>query len=147
MSALTDFVEKGGLVLVALIPLAVMLYERCFQLIIRLHLWRKKLKAGNHDESGPVATMEEFFERQLITIRTLTTTAPLLGLLGTVVGILQVFGSMTSRYGERSIQDLADGISMALITTETGLSIAIPALLLVSWAERQLNKGIAEEMQ
>jgi len=147
MKQLVDFVDKGGFVMFALIPLAMLLYERCFRLIITIRRWRKKVDAGEPEAAAASGEMESLFERHLITIRTMTTSAPLLGLLGTVVGILQMFSSITSRGGERSMTDLADGISMALITTETGLSVAIPALLLVSWSERLLNKGVAESIR
>jgi biopolymer transport protein ExbB/TolQ len=146
MSQMVGFIGKGGLVQVALVVLALLLYERCFRLILRLSRWRKTMRADDSDASRAASAdeMEGGFERQLATIRTLTVAAPLLGLLGTVVGMLQMFASITTRAGERSMQGLADGISMALITTETGLAVAIPALLLVSWAERQLSKGMAE---
>jgi biopolymer transport protein ExbB len=67
-------------------------------------------------------------ERYLNPLSTIAQISPLLGLLGTVVGIMKVFASvMASGGGDPTV--LAGGISEALITTAAGLSVAIPALV------------------
>lgn len=67
-------------------------------------------------------------ERFLSTLGTIASISPLLGLLGTVIGMIKVFAIITSHgVGDASI--LAEGISEALITTAAGLSVAIPALM------------------
>ncbi len=67
-------------------------------------------------------------ERYLNTLGTIASIAPLLGLLGTVIGMIQVFAVITTEgVGDPGV--LAGGISQALITTATGLSIAIPSLM------------------
>ena len=59
------------------------------------------------------------------------TAAPLLGLLGTVMGMLTTFGALASGSGgEKTMAMVAGGISEALITTETGLVIALPGLFM-----------------
>lgn len=63
-------------------------------------------------------------ERYLGILATIATVAPLLGLFGTVVGMIEIFGSQ----GVGSPQQLAHGISVALYNTAFGLLIAIPAL-------------------
>lgn len=63
--------------------------------------------------------------------------APLLGLLGTVMGMLDMFQGLALRLGHETTRTVADGISRALITTETGLIIAIPALFLIHWIRRE----------
>jgi biopolymer transport protein ExbB len=63
-------------------------------------------------------------ERYLGVLATIATVAPLLGLFGTVVGMIEIFGSQ----GVGSPQQLAHGISIALYNTAFGLLIAIPAL-------------------
>ena len=63
-------------------------------------------------------------ERYLGILATIATVAPLLGLFGTVVGMIEIFGSQ----GVGSPQQLAHGISIALYNTAFGLLIAIPAL-------------------
>ncbi|MDT8999182.1 MotA/TolQ/ExbB proton channel family protein [Paucibacter sp. APW11] len=67
-------------------------------------------------------------ERYLNTLGTIATAAPLLGLLGTVVGMIEIFGSQ-SPSGNNPAQ-LAHGISVALYNTAFGLIIAIPTLML-----------------
>ena len=69
------------------------------------------------------------FDRYLGALATIATIAPLLGLFGTVVGMIEIFGSQGSINGAAgSPQQLAHGISVALYNTAFGLLIAIPAL-------------------
>lgn len=70
--------------------------------------------------------------------------APLLGLLGTVMGMLTTFESLATRAGEQTANQVADGVSMALITTQTGLTIAIPALFMLYWIQRISARREAE---
>lgn len=67
-------------------------------------------------------------DRYLNTLGTIATISPLLGLLGTVFGMIQVFNAITTA-GVGNAGVLAGGISVALITTAAGLSVAIPALI------------------
>ncbi|MCH8060795.1 MAG: MotA/TolQ/ExbB proton channel family protein [Proteobacteria bacterium] len=67
-------------------------------------------------------------ERYLETLGTIAAVTPLLGLLGTVLGMVQVFTEITTQ-GAGNPAALAGGISKALITTAAGLSVAIPALV------------------
>jgi len=67
-------------------------------------------------------------ERYLNTLGTVAAISPLLGLLGTVIGMIKVFAAITSSgVGDPTV--LAGGISEALITTAAGLSVAIPSLI------------------
>ncbi len=67
-------------------------------------------------------------ERYLNTLGTIASISPLLGLLGTVIGMIKVFSAITLvGVGDPAV--LAGGISEALITTAAGLSVAIPALM------------------
>ena len=68
-------------------------------------------------------------ERYLNTLGTVAAVSPLLGLLGTVVGMIRVFTEITVQ-GTGNANALAGGISEALITTATGLAVAIPALVM-----------------
>jgi biopolymer transport protein ExbB len=68
--------------------------------------------------------------------------APLLGLLGTVTGMMQAFQQLSLSGGQASIAQLADGIWVAMITTAFGLAIAIPAHLAHSLFESALNARI-----
>jgi biopolymer transport protein ExbB len=67
-------------------------------------------------------------ERYLETLGTVAAVTPLLGLLGTVIGMVQVFTAITT-HGVGNPTVLAGGIAQALITTAAGLSVAIPSLI------------------
>ena len=67
-------------------------------------------------------------ERHLTGLGVVASICPLLGILGTVVGLIDVFDQLFAA-GQTDAQLLAGGISTALITTATGLSVAIPALI------------------
>jgi len=71
-------------------------------------------------------------EKGLVVIETIAGIAPLLGLLGTVVGMIKVF-TVISEQGLGQTQALSGGISEALITTVIGLSIGIPSLVLYNY--------------
>ncbi|MDH4180377.1 MAG: MotA/TolQ/ExbB proton channel family protein [Betaproteobacteria bacterium] len=77
------------------------------------------------EEVGRVVTHE--LDRFLTTLGTIAAAAPLLGLLGTVVGMIEIFGSQSAS-GSNPIQ-LAHGISIALYNTAMGIIVAIPALM------------------
>ena len=67
-------------------------------------------------------------ERFLNTLGTIASISPLLGLLGTVIGMIKVFAVITTQgIGDPGV--LAEGISEALITTAVGLTVAIPSLM------------------
>jgi len=80
------------------------------------------------------------FERGLGAVGVCAAVAPLLGLLGTVVGMIRTFETIAS-YGAQDPRLLAGGIREALITTEAGLAVAIPLLLL-----HALLRGRAESL-
>ncbi len=67
-------------------------------------------------------------ERYLNTLGTIASASPLLGLMGTVIGMIEIFGSQTPSGGNNPAL-LAHGISVALYNTALGLMIAIPALM------------------
>ncbi len=71
--------------------------------------------------------------------------APLLGLLGTVTGIISTFNLMTV-FGSGDVKMLSSGISEALITTEYGLYVAIPCVLMHAFLSRKA-KGLADKME
>jgi biopolymer transport protein ExbB len=77
------------------------------------------------EEAGRAVTHE--LERFLTTLGTIATISPLMGLFGTVVGMIEIFGSQ-SPSGSNPIE-LAHGISVALYNTGFGLVIAIPAMI------------------
>ena len=97
------------------------------------------LAAGLRNERSPRPVMKEAIEeagraaahnleRFLTTLGTIATAAPLLGLFGTVVGMIEIFGSQAPTGGTNPAQ-LAHGISIALYNTAFGIAISIPSLI------------------
>ena len=80
-------------------------------------------------------------ERFLTLIKIISTIAPLMGLLGTVTGMIQVFQQITV-YGAGDPTIMAGGISMALMTTVLGICAAIPAILMHSWVKSKADRII-----
>ncbi|NND90944.1 MAG: MotA/TolQ/ExbB proton channel family protein [Granulosicoccus sp.] len=86
---------------------------------------REIMKASIEEVGGHVA---HELERYLNALGTIAAVTPLLGLLGTVIGMISVFTNITT-VGVGNPAQLAGGISQALITTAGGLMVAIPALM------------------
>lgn len=91
-------------------------------------------KELHHEEISP-------FTRNLRIMRVCVGTAPLLGLLGTVSGMLTMFQALAiGTGGEKTLAMVATGISEALVTTETGLIIALPGLFFVHHLQQEIDR-------
>ncbi len=87
-------------------------------------------------------------DHRLALISVLTAIAPLLGLLGTVLGMIETF-NVISLFGTGNARAMAGGISVALITTQTGLLVAIPGMLMSNGLARMslnLKTSLAESV-
>ena len=89
-------------------------------------------------------TQLAIIQQQLKFVKCLVAAAPLLGLLGTVLGMLQTFLGISTSGGVETAAVVASGISEALVTTETGLTIALPALFMVMFIQRQTHQEEAK---
>lgn len=105
-------------------------YEGPFANIIRVALENRDLPKDEMKEALLDQGRQEVrtLERGLVILETVAGISPLLGLLGTVIGILKVF-NVISTLGVGQAAALSGGISEALITTIVGLSIGIPAVV------------------
>jgi len=99
---------------------------------------REIMKESIQEAAGQVIHDLERFLNPLGTIAAVT---PLLGLLGTVIGMIEVFSEIMIQ-GTGNAGVLAGGISQALITTASGLSIAIPALIFHRFFQRRIESLI-----
>jgi biopolymer transport protein ExbB len=79
-------------------------------------------------------------EKHLPALATLASVATLMGLLGTVVGMIEIFASQTASAQQPA--QLAQGISMALYNTALGLMVAIPSLLAWRWLRTRADQHI-----
>lgn len=75
---------------------------------------------------------------RIVVLSILVTIAPLMGLLGTVIGMLTTFRGLATASGQ-AVDLVAEGIRVALITTQTGLMIAIPGYIFISLVVRSRN--------
>lgn len=93
------------------------------------------------EDVGRHVTVE--LERNLNTLGTIAAIAPLMGLLGTVIGMIKVFAVITTE-GVGNPETLAGGISEALITTATGLVIAIPSLIFYRYFRGKISTLVVD---
>jgi biopolymer transport protein ExbB len=82
-------------------------------------------------------------DRQLSTLGTVVAAAPLVGLLGTVFGMLVTFRALADGGGGKVTEALAAGISQALFPPEVGLCIALPGLILIQCIKRRRQEYAA----
>ncbi|WP_291830923.1 MotA/TolQ/ExbB proton channel family protein [Marinobacter sp.] len=82
----------------------------------------------------------EPFEAPLKIIEVIAALAPLLGLLGTVMGMMEAFSTMAATEGRANASQLSGGIYEALSTTAAGLIVAIPFAALAAWIEFRLRR-------
>jgi biopolymer transport protein ExbB len=104
------------------------------------HRSREVLKEAVQDTGRHVV---HELERYLNSLGTIAAISPLLGLLGTVIGMVKVFTAITTA-GVGNPGVLAGGISEALITTAAGLSVAIPALIAYRYLRGQVDALVVD---
>ena len=142
--------EEQGIRRFAYSPLFSLYQKGCETLFSQLNGEREKIspveieEIKNLLEIGAVKELR-FLEGSLVVLATTTTLSPFLGLLGTVWGILKAFLSMGLE-GSAGIETVAPGIAEALITTVTGLLVAIPALVTYNYFTNHL-KNFAQEIE
>ena len=145
MNAYLDLFTKGGLPIVAIVALSVVLYTRCFKLLLRIGSLRRDLVArgtrGNDEQlQQEREEVQHLFQRHRMSLGAMIAAAPLLGLLGTVSGMAKTFDHLGGSPGGKSMEGLARGISEVLVATEAGLSVAIPAMVFLFVAHRQVRR-------
>ena len=116
-------------------------YRGAIALLVRTFLekatGRRRLDRYILDETVVVLTRS--LDRHLAIIGVLAAIAPLLGLLGTVLGMITTF-DVIAVYGTGNAKAMAGGISSALITTQTGLLVAIPGMYMKNFLVRRAEK-------
>ena len=84
-------------------------------------------------------------EKNLVLLSTIASVSPLLGLFGTITGLIKVFSAFAIAQQEQALNLLAKGISEALVAAATGLAVAIPALL-AFWIYRALGNTVLDKI-
>jgi biopolymer transport protein ExbB len=154
-SGLLNHLRQGGVIMIPILLLGivciiVVLYKLLELLFHRpakdFHLLETSAKTSSN--KGEALENELFTvaqkcvtrrEHLLFWLGVSASAAPLLGLLGTVTGMIHTFRLITA-VGVGDARLLADGISEALVTTEAGLCVAIPALLCHAWLTRMARR-------
>lgn len=93
------------------------------------------------EESGRAVAIE--LERFLTTLGTIATIGPLLGLFGTVIGMIEIFGATTPQGGTNPLV-LAHGISIALYNTAFGLVVAVPSMIFYRYFRAKVDAMLVD---
>jgi biopolymer transport protein ExbB len=129
-----EYLLQGGWIMFPLVTVSVVMWTMIVE------RWREFRREFQTECSGAYELDREILrhcahrlgrclDNRLAAIAVLAGIAPLLGLLGTVLGMIQTF-DVISVFGTGNARAMAGGISVALITTQTGLLVAIPGLLM-----------------
>ena len=106
------------------------------------HATREVMKESI-EEAGRAVTHD--LERFLTSLGTIASIAPLLGLLGTVIGMVEIFGAQTPTGGNPAV--MAHGISVALYNTAFGLIVAIPSMIFYRFYRAKVDTLVVEMEQ
>jgi biopolymer transport protein ExbB len=85
-------------------------------------------------------------ERNMPLLSTIAYATPLIGLLGTIIGLLTTFQEIASQSGFASATDIAEGVYEALLTTAGSLAVALPAFIAYSYLSARIN-GLIHDME
>jgi biopolymer transport protein ExbB len=96
------------------------------------------------EESGRAVAHK--LERNLSTLGTIATVSPLLGLLGTVIGMVELFGAFNAAGSGHDVAQFAKGISVALYNTAGGIVVAVPAMISYRYYRAKID-GLIVEME
>lgn len=113
-------------------------------LLTGLHLYEEGRSTHADQAIAHAGKIEmAFLEKGLVVLATIANVAPLIGFLGTVAGMIIAFGAIAEA-GEVEAQLVAGGIKVALVTTATGLVIAIPVNIAHNWFVSQIDALIID---
>ena len=154
-SGLLNHLRQGGVIMIPILLLGVvciivvlyklleLLFHRPSKDFLLLETSAKTSSAKGEELENELFTVAHKcvarHEHLLFWLGVSASAAPLLGLLGTVTGMIHTFRLITA-VGVGDARLLADGISEALVTTEAGLCVAIPALLCHAWLTRMARR-------
>jgi biopolymer transport protein ExbB len=162
-TASSDYLDQGGYVIYPLMIVSVWMWYLIVKKLAVLAYWRKQRRGISqegeaheikkayqeqrtfdlkHDRrllQSLVQSRQNDLERHVHTIFVLASVAPLLGLLGTVTGMISTFEAIC-RFGTANARAFAAGISEALITTQIGLIVAIPGLFMGHLIRRRTDR-------
>ncbi len=149
--------EQGGIVLWSILLVSVVMWvliiERYYfvyfvypkQVEYYIDAWQhrsdRRSWCSQQIRSGMIAHSRYELQRHIVPIKTLTGVLPMLGLLGTVYGMIQTFDVMTV-FGTGNTRGMASGISIALITTMGGLMTALSGMYFITQLQQQVSRRV-----
>jgi len=116
---------------------------RIFSTALKNSHYSREIMKESIEESGRAVTHE--LDRFLTSLGTVASMAPLLGLFGTVIGMIEIFGAQTG--GGTNPGQLAHGISIALYNTAFGLIVAIPAMIFYRFFRAKVESLVVDMEQ
>ncbi|MEE9448078.1 MAG: MotA/TolQ/ExbB proton channel family protein [Arenicellales bacterium] len=159
-----DFMELGGGVLIVIAALLLVMWGLIFERFIYLRGWHKQMVkqaiSAWEDRSERnswhahqvrellISQVNQQLERNMPLIKTCVALSPLLGLLGTVTGMIQVFEVMAIS-GSGNARSMAAGVSKATIPTMAGMVAALSGVAMHTWLSRKVSyeqEQLAEHM-
>lgn len=153
--AVTDFLDQGGIVMYMIFFLAVLLWILIIERIIYIYFFSYKesnyfikqwQNNKTHIDANKIRILyKTSYSQHLFTnfslIKVLVSIAPLLGLFGTVYGMIEIF-DVISQNGTGDAKAMAGGISMATLPTMSGMAVAITGLFFQHRIKEIANKKI-----
>jgi biopolymer transport protein ExbB len=159
-----EFIRTGGPIMLPLLALSIWLWVLILLTLVRVAAFapgrrdsrmQRDLKMHLHGQMESYRSTNPKLDRRLLdtilaemsrplrasitTIFVLASAAPLLGLLGTVTGMIDTFEAV-AQFGTGNAKALASGISEAMITTQTGLMVAVPGMVAGYILRRKASK-------
>ena len=146
IKSIIDYMQAGGIVMLPLFFISFVMWALIVERILffnsfsRMDVKNMMLERILGQREGEIRrSMYPLIDKHIPIIKTLALIAPLLGLLGTVTGMIKTFG-VISMFGTGNVRLMTKGISEALITTQTGLIVAIPGLYMSRFLERRSER-------
>lgn len=153
-----DMLELGGDILLLIIVIAALMWALIFERLIyfrwvlpvkqsnALSIWHQRVTDSDwyavQVRNMLISTVNRDMARNLDLIRTLVKVCPLLGLLGTVLGMLEIFDALAVT-GNNSARTTAGGVSKATVSTMAGMVVAISGLMISNYL---INKSEAYKL-
>lgn len=156
LDILREFFDKGGPVLIGVFALSIFLWililERYYYLYkvfpkrldLIVYQWERRREHSSwyalKIRDGFLSDLSIALKHNMITIHTLTAVLPLLGLLGTVTGMIAIF-EVLNVFGNGNTRGMADGISKALLPTTAGLVTSIIGIYFSADLDKRVKKN------
>jgi len=149
--------ESGGLILWSILVVSVVMWTLIIERYVFVYFihpktmkkvvveWQQRTERrswyAQQIRNGMIAARSIDLHRYLLSIKTLIAALPMLGLLGTVAGMIQTFDVMTI-HGTGNVRGMAGGISVALITTMGGLLTALSGMYFSTQLEQRVARAV-----